>query len=139
MELEFDLLYHNIFVQFNSGIHKLLSTLYNYDDMPRSRVDDVVKGVNEIFQSELIKVFVSSLINKLKLLNDSCESIISIQTILNLITNPFVNLESEHKKLNFLSQFGSYIPPQAIEIGQREEYKVYKNISVIAVSFEKVT
>lgn len=91
MESQFDLLYHNIFYQFNSEIAKFISTQYNYDDMPRCRVDDIVRGLNEIFPLEVTKIFVLSLINKLKSLNDSYESVISIQAIMNLITNPFAN------------------------------------------------
>lgn len=124
MEFQFDLLYHNVLDLFNSGICKFLSTLYNYDDMPRRRVDEIVNGVHEIFQSEVIKVFVSRLIDKLKVLNYFYESIISIQNILNLITNPFLNLETEHKKLNFLTRFGSYFHLKRLKLVKEKNTKL---------------
>lgn len=73
-----------------------IARLYNYNDISRSRVQDIIKDLNGIFNTSLMKSLFCSLVKKLKALNDSEESITYFSKVFHTLYNPFENLSNEY-------------------------------------------
>jgi len=97
---------------------KLLASLYSNPQIPRNVVQTVVNDMTSIFDNihHTLKIRVSKLLSDG---NISIECFNHFNSILDIIENPFSDLNTEYKRIKYYTQIGIYVPPQEYIVGER--------------------
>lgn len=103
----------------NYYVTMFLAKLHNYTDISRLRICDVVSDIDELIESH-----VDEIISELKGCNELTPN---LENILNSKKKPFEKFRSTHLQLKLFSNSGTYIPPEQIKLGEREEFRKKKN------------
>ena len=89
----------------------VLSELFNYGDMPRTRVFQIVEFFNIHLRNPDIVSFFHQLVERLKFLGENSGNSNAYRTMIEIILRPFDKFKTESKFLNYIEEKGSYIPP----------------------------
>ncbi|KAJ8678369.1 hypothetical protein QAD02_014156 [Eretmocerus hayati] len=108
----------------NVEIVKFLLSLYSNPRIPRNVVQILVDNITHYSQ----KIQIPNIKKEISdILQGKCstEDLRSIEKILIRHSNPFENLETEHKRFKYFEERGFYIPPQTknISVTTREKKK----------------
>lgn len=95
----------------------LIVSMYNFDDLPRTRVHEFLTLFQNFLQSTSITTFLNQLIARLSTLKEHADNLAAYRTMTNHLQNAFKGFESEHKFIAYLTERGSYISPKQIKVG----------------------
>ncbi|CAG5073528.1 Protein of unknown function [Cotesia congregata] len=100
-----------------------ISDLYNYNDLPRARVQNIIDSCSNFVKNSPLNTFITGLIQRLEDLGERSENLYDFREIQDVLSNPFKDLTSEFRRLEAFKSNGTYVPPQKIKIGEREDYR----------------
>lgn len=100
-----------------------ISNLYSYNDLSRTRVQNIVDSCSDIFKNSPINTFITGLIQRLEDFGERRENLYHYKKIQDTLFDPFKNLSTEFKRLATFERDGTYIPPETIMIGEREDLR----------------
>ena len=107
--------------------------------VPRNTVQFVVDGIN-MFNDAYILRIKEKLREELNLVEQSIDpnnSLTQINRIIDSVSNPFKNLNTEHKRIKYLEENCSYTPPKDFIMGQcSKPKKVQGTIVSMAVDIK---
>lgn len=100
-----------------------LAKLHSYGDVPRSRVVNIVNDTSDFISEEIESIIID--LKNCNLMNDDLEK------KLNERKRPFKSLETEFLQFKAFSKTKTYVPPEQILLGVREEYRKKRNIMTL--------
>ncbi|XP_074095229.1 uncharacterized protein LOC141524941 [Cotesia typhae] len=100
-----------------------ISNLYNYNDLSRARVQNIIDSCSNFVKNSPLNTFITGLIQRLEDLGERSENLYDFRETQDVLSNPFKDLTSEFKRLEAFKSNGTYVPPQKIKIGEREDYR----------------
>jgi len=119
------------------SVETFIAKQYSKPSLPRSHVQNVMNdcmgllsGPLSLFR-EKVKDFLSSH-------SVPAETTTKIEEMLDALSNPFVGLDSEYRRLKHFEQCSTYIPPVSIKIGERLENQSSRDGAVKAVYADAV-
>lgn len=108
-----------------------LTQLYGYLDVSRKRINDYTHLMESFLQGNAAAQLQMQVIDRLKLLGDSEESIKNFENLFSIFRNPFhhTNLNSEYKCFQAFKNLGGFIPPQQVTVGERSDFRRIDGVS----------
>lgn len=95
-----------------------MSKWYNESVVPRNKVQTLINDVNS-FNENCLQTLKTKVLLSLKNHENDCNSVIKISEMFDVVSNPFINLQSEYKRMQLLENMGLYIKPIEITIGSK--------------------
>lgn len=96
----------------------LMSKWYNESVVPRNKVQTLINDVNS-FNENCLQTLKTKVLHSLENHENDCNSVIKISEMFDVVSNPFINLQSEYKRMQLLEKMGLYIKPIEITIGSK--------------------
>ncbi|CAI6360173.1 unnamed protein product [Macrosiphum euphorbiae] len=118
----------------NQILCKFFSCLYANPIMPRNAVQIVVDGMETVFSEGIavcIKTYVEQMICEGQL---PAECLNIFTNFIKVVEGALLNFKTEHKRFQYFSEQGSYIPPKEKVIGQRLNNMMVRGLSVLKPS-----
>ncbi|KAL5242322.1 hypothetical protein ACI65C_009732 [Semiaphis heraclei] len=115
----------------NQILCKFLSCLYANPIIPRNAVKIVVDGMETVFTEGIavcIKTYVEQMIFEGQL---PAECFNVFTNFIKVVEDALLNFKTEHKRFQYFSEQGSYIPPKEKVIGQRLNNMMVRGLSVL--------
>lgn len=100
-----------------------ISTLYNYNDISRTRVQNIITECSTLISNSSLNIFTKGLLLRLEELGESKEKLRYFKNLHTSLINPFDDLMTEHKRFSKLKMAGTYLPPNSVKIGERDDYR----------------
>lgn len=97
--------------------------LYNSSEIPRSKVTQIITEIRGLLDNDIVNRVHNHLLDRLETLGESPTNLVQYRHILKSSREPFNSIASEHKILSHFQTLGTYIPPEQVVIGEREEYR----------------
>ncbi|XP_043279805.1 uncharacterized protein [Venturia canescens] len=126
---------------FESELLIFVAQLYNFLEIPRSKIDIIVSRF-----ISLMYFTVSSIENDVKNLlhseNDYVKNFHNLDAILQSFISPLKKFDSERRRLNEFKKANTFIEPEQVVIGERQEFQKKKNVIIykhIPVSIEFIS
>lgn len=104
------------FVTVNS-VENFLASLYANPQVPRNVVQTVVKDIKNVFNG-IHQTLKNSTIKLLSEGNISNKSFNHFNNILEVFEKPFTDFGTEHKRIKYFTDLGTYIAPREYVIGE---------------------
>ncbi|CAH2091397.1 unnamed protein product [Euphydryas editha] len=96
-----------------------LSSLYANPLLPRNAVQSVVEGMSNYMRKGLSQSIEYIFDDMLPALQQGQDLTLLREKILSALQSPLEKFQTEHKRLKYFTELGSYIPPKQIIIGRR--------------------
>lgn len=113
-------------IKFESALDEstllFLAKLHNYSDIPRIIITSIIEDIQNFVEIKVEKLK-ESVISRLSSLGVDEKHIFSVIQEFDESKNPFSGLITEYHQLKQFQKKGTYVPPEKIELGQRDEYK----------------
>ena len=106
----------------NDHAIKFAGKLYQFPDLPRTRVNTVISDASELLKASLNCVE-NEICNRLESLGASETYLSEIKDVLQSFAKPFRNIKTESQRFSQFKNYDTYIIPQHYKIGERTEYK----------------
>ena len=104
----------------STDVIDIMSNLYDFTDLPRTRVFEIIKIFNNFLNNRSTKTFFNQILRRMNFLGETQGNIDAYRT--STLQKAFHNFKTEHACLEFLKKSGSYIPSQEIKIGEKEGF-----------------
>jgi hypothetical protein len=127
LKLNKSIVIHDIKYQLKESASSFISTFYSDKNIHKHHVQKIVTVTNEFIKKEIIlnlKENVKQILEEFKI--DNCKIISNIEEIFHVYANPFQDLDSEYKRLQFFKKKSSFIEAENYVIGTKNISKRHK-------------
>lgn len=120
-------------IPLETAVASLIAILYGSANLPRNIVQIIIENFQNIILHSVVPLLSESLQNmdRVELLTNSSISQV-IHTILNGVTSGFSRFTTEYRRLSFFERCHTYIPPQAVVVGECRESNTVGGRQVIS-------
>lgn len=120
----------NVKFEEHKEIINFTSKLYTYLDVPRVRINDIVRSTGNLIDNYLL-LLEKHLLNRLETFNLSLDSISAIKEVFADFSDPFTDCKSEWRFFKLLKCYDTFILPEQYLIGEREEFREKNGVNII--------
>lgn len=99
---------------FEKDVEQFLTEMYNFSDVNMKRVQDIVEKITTCYQSQSVSNFQKTLLQRLEELGESKDNLAEFKGMMNRLSNPFQNYNTQWKRLKKFEHNGTYVPPQKV-------------------------
>lgn len=112
-------------VSLETAIASLIATLYGSANLPRNIVQIIIENLTNMFSHSVVPLIEDLLQNMAnREINLTNNLIDVVNTMHNAIRSGFSTFSTEHRRLHYFEQCLTYIPPQAIVVGECQSSNV---------------
>lgn len=121
----------------NDHAVRLAAKLYHFPDLSGKRINTVIHDFAQLFEDSLSSIK-SEVHKRLKSSGIEEKCISEIESVVDNLTKPFQNMETESQRFSKFRKCDTFIVPESYKIGERTEFKstptgvTRKEVSVVA-------
>ncbi|CAG9782655.1 unnamed protein product [Diatraea saccharalis] len=108
---------------FETALASLIAALYGSANFPRNIIQIVLENLQNIISHSVVPLLreaLQNMVNKSSIVSN--HSVLEVvQTVINTVNSGLNKFSSEHRRLNYFQRCQTYIPPQSIVVGERQE------------------
>ena len=101
---------------------KYVGNLYQFREIPRKQINDLITGTSELFESTLYSIK-NEVCSRLGCLGATKECLTEIEVVFQKFEKPFTNLRTEKQRFSQFRYYDTFVVPENYKIGERTEYK----------------